>query len=133
MEGSSRRGVGTQHSQGRKKAVAELAHGLDELWLVHSVAEGRAQLENASLRSLLRTRCIRPDRPHQLIAGDQAAGVLDEVAQHGEGLGPQRHLLLAIPESLIEQIEPKRPEADGLLTNHPWVSWPRGHSQSHQN
>src|SRR5262249_57063188 len=56
------------------------------------------------------TRFGTPPGLQDLFLCDESVGVLDEVAQHVECLRPQRHPLVAAPQTVTDQIEPERVE-----------------------
>ncbi len=53
-------------------------------------AQRLAQRADALGEIVLLHHVVRPDRRHQLVLGDEAAGIAQQVAQHGERLAPHR-------------------------------------------
>jgi hypothetical protein len=60
-------------------------------------------------------------RPHvlpQLGFRHQAAGILHQIAQHRQGLGPQDDALVPLPQAVLRDIKMERPKSEVALLLH---------------
>ena len=80
-------------------------HGLNDPRLLRIVAERRANLADRDLEHGVANEDARPDGVEQVVLRDQAAAVLGEAAQQRKGLGRERDLFAAAPDTLIRAIE----------------------------
>jgi hypothetical protein len=101
--------------------IAALGVGANVDRLVGAVAQRPAQLEHVRAQNLRLDECIRPEGIEQFVVRDEAAGMLDEVAQHGKGPGCEGDLLASPPQTLIRRIEPKRPKLQHAPVTSPNV------------
>src|SRR5262249_17393994 len=73
--------------------VPSPGQGLDEKRVLRTVSQSTPDLENVALEDLRLNDGIGPQRFEQLSLRYQASGMLDEIAQHREGLRPQQNAL----------------------------------------
>jgi hypothetical protein len=78
---------------------------------VSVVRQGLAHAPDALDEGIVGDRLARPDGPDELVLGDEPVGVLDEVTQDVEGLGPERDGDVAPAERAPLQVEGERSEA----------------------
>ncbi len=83
--------------------IAAARHRLDQAAVV--VAELMAQFPNALHERVIGHRHVWPHRLIEFLLGHEPPGVLCEVAQHLERLGPQVDLLIARTQASSRQIE----------------------------
>ena len=76
----------------RYKRVPALGNGLNEARRPDVVPQHLAQLEHVGPEHLGLYIGLRPERIEKLVMSNQAAGVLDQVAENGKRLGRQRNL-----------------------------------------
>jgi hypothetical protein len=78
---------------GRDEAIPAAARALDEARRTRGIPESAANLEDGVTREGVADVDAVPDRRQQLRPGDEPAGPLDQIAQHGEGLWTERDAL----------------------------------------
>ena len=79
--------------------------GFDESWLLRPVAERPANLQDVPSKHFRLHERVRPDGCQQLVVGDEASGVFDQIPQDRKRLGHQRHACFAPPQTLIGFVE----------------------------
>jgi hypothetical protein len=82
----------------------------DEGRVLGIITEQAAKLPDVGLENLLLDVGPGPQRFHQLVLGDEAAGPGDQMVQHGEGLRRQRQRLAVPPDTLVVGIQPEGSE-----------------------
>ena len=95
----------------RNEPIAAAMDGLNNLRLLRIVAKRRPDLADRDLEHGVANEDSRPDGVEQVVLRDQAAAVLGEAPQQGKGLGRERDLLAAAPDTLVRPIELERPDA----------------------
>jgi hypothetical protein len=94
------------------EAISTAANSFEEPRRGGIVAKRRPHLADADPHHAGADAQPRPHRREQLIAGDQPAGVLNQVAQNGERLVAQRHVPLAAMQMPGDAVEPELAEAE---------------------
>jgi len=79
--------------------------GLDVLRLLRIIAERPADLTHAHLERRVADKDARPDPVHELVFGDEAAGVLCQILEDAEGLRRQRYGRSVSEENGVRLIE----------------------------
>ena len=87
------------------KAIAPPGHRGNEARCLRCVAQGAAQLANGDAHHRIAHRRLGPDGVEQDIFGDQTVRMGDQVVQHVESFGRQRHQLRPTPETGVVRIE----------------------------
>ena len=85
--GTNRRSRGRRGAR-QHQAVAAPRHGANHH--MRLVAQRPADFVDALHQAVVGDRDPRPDGGHQLVLGDEAAGIAEQVAQHRERLAPHR-------------------------------------------
>jgi len=94
-------------NEGGDEAVAALRDGLDEAGLRGIVAENFAQLEHVGAENLRLDEGLGPQSIEQLVVGDEATWIFNEIAEHGELPGRQRDGNVVAPQTFVRCIEPE--------------------------
>jgi hypothetical protein len=94
-----------------EEPVAALGHGLDHRLPV--LAQGLAHLPDALDEGITGDRGVGPQAPDQLVLGDEAPGIADEMDEDVERLRPQRHDRVAEPHAARPHVEREAPEPIG--------------------
>ena len=92
----------------RDKAISALGNCLNEPWLPCVVIQNFAQVKHVGAKHLRLHVGFRPEGVQQFVMRDQAAGMVNEVAQHRERFRRQIDLGTLVPEAFIRQIQCKR-------------------------
>jgi hypothetical protein len=92
------------------KTVAALGKGLNEAWIARVIAEKLAQFKHVGTQNLRLDIGFRPKLIEELVVGDEAAGIFDQVTQDCERLGRQSHCDAVVEQALIAGIEPEGPK-----------------------
>lgn len=87
----------------RLEEIAAPRHGLDDALL--TIPQHRSYVADAAGQRLVRDDDIGPDRLGELILRHQTAGILDEMAEHGEALGPELDFAIDLAQTPPYQIE----------------------------
>ena len=74
------------------------------LWII---VESFPQLANRDLEDGVADKSLGPDGVQEFLFGDELAWMLEEIVQHGEGLGSQFYGLRSMPQTLVDQVEAK--------------------------
>ena len=90
-------------------------HGLNVLRCLWLIPQRPANLAHTHLEHGIAHMHPSPYGPQEFLFGHELAGAFCQVAQDRQGFGFQRDCVLAVPELLVEQIEPKRAESQFLL------------------
>jgi hypothetical protein len=101
-----RRGCGGRRflpGDGRVEQIAVPRHGPDHLSAL--VAKRLPDIADAARDGFIRHDHVGPDGLDQLLLGDRAPGVVDQVAQHLEALAPQLDRALAPVQGQAVEIE----------------------------
>ena len=100
------------------EAIAAAVCGLDEVRRLRVVVEGLAQLSNGDFEHGLADEGLRPDGIEKLLFGDELAWPPEEVAEQGEGFGPELDGLRASPEALVSEVQAKAIEDYPVVAFH---------------
>ena len=92
------------------EAVAAFGEGLNEAWVTGIVAEELAELKHVGAQNLRLHVGLWPKRIEEFVVGNEAPGILDEVAQDCERLGRKSHWDAIVEQTLINRVEPKGPK-----------------------
>jgi hypothetical protein len=113
--GASRRRSGPRRRalrDGGDEPVPPSGQRLDEHGLSRVVPENGSNLGDVALQNLRLNVRLWPEGFEDLVVGHESPGVLDEILQHGKGLGCDKNALLGraitTPEALVDGIEPER-------------------------
>jgi hypothetical protein len=113
--GASRRRSGPRRRalrDGGDEPVPSSGQRLDERGLSRVVPENGSNLGDVALQNLRLNVRLWPEGFEDLVVGHESPGVLDEIPQHGKGLGCEKNALLGraitTPEALVDGIEPER-------------------------
>src|SRR5215470_5482828 len=96
-------------------------HGFDEARRAGIVAEYAAQLGDTDIETLLLNGGVAPDRVEQLRLGDQLSPPRGQVAQDRPGLRPQCDRFVALPQTLVGQVDAKWRKGQDCRHGPPWV------------
>ncbi|HTY83568.1 MAG TPA: hypothetical protein VMB19_05090, partial [Silvibacterium sp.] len=78
------------------------------------VAEEFSELENIGSKYLRLYVGFGPEGFEEFVVGDQALGILNQIAENCERARGQRELLVAVPHTLVAKIKPEGSELSHL-------------------
>jgi hypothetical protein len=84
--------------------------GFEVPWCLRIIAQGFADLAHAHGKCGVGDADPGPDRPPELILGNQLAGMRDQIVKEMQGFGPQQHRLLSSPQRRVLNVQPKGTE-----------------------
>jgi hypothetical protein len=90
---------------GTDETVPAPVHRLDEVWGLGVIPQRLAQLTNTDGQHDLADRRLQPQGLEQGVFDEKLPRVFDQIAQEGEGFGPQGTCLCAAPQAFVGQIE----------------------------
>jgi hypothetical protein len=100
----------------REEAIAAPRQRLEEARRLRIVAERAAHAVDAVVEAplVVDVAALRPEREPHLVARDDLAGVPQQLLEHGEGLGRQRHGDAAPPQLAPLEVELEHREAQDV-------------------
>ena len=100
------------------EAIAATVCGLDEARRLWIVIESLAQLTNSDFENGVADKSVWPHGVEEFLLGDELARTPDEIADHGEGFGPEPDYVCASPQALVGQIQAKGIEDYPFVASH---------------
>jgi hypothetical protein len=100
-------------------------HGLDKLGVCGVIPQGFAQLDDTVRQRVVANGRPWPQLRKELSLTHDLSGVLDQIAQHREGLLGQLQRTFATPELAIGKVESITIEAKHMFYRHFRFSWRR--------